>query len=104
MKVTDSDRSKGTSTGINIPKFHGKRGEDNNLCTARLCAVCRIKNAWHIIEPIEEEFKDDKCEARISRKSRNVKKEKASGMIISALGNAPLRIVINGKDDPTRTM
>ena len=30
------------------------------------------------------------------------KKEKASGIIISALGDAPLRVVIDAKDDPAK--
>jgi len=56
----------------------------------RLRAACRMKSVWNVVDPTVSEVDEDVQKAGISLSSN---KQKASAIIISELGNVPLRIV-----------
>lgn len=105
MSESDGDTTRTNST--KIPHFHGKRGEDYGLWRMRLRAACRVKGLWNLIEvstsiPTERDARDSTVDAEQHKFKHNL--EKASGMIISALGNTPLRVVADADDDPAKMM
>lgn len=107
-----ADNDEETST-LKLSRFNGKRGEDYGLWRMRLRAVCRVKGVWKVLE---SNSKSDETEANSSTsdpstpatasasKSTSEKLEKASAIIISALGDAPLRVVMEADDDPVRML
>lgn len=68
----------------------------------RLPATCRLKNVWDVIETCSmlSEVRTSETAPHISRQA--AKLEMASGIIISSLGDAPLRFVFETEDDPAR--
>ena len=72
----------------------------------RLRAICRIKGVWSVVEnkiTTEQSEPSSGTTENVSAATRSTaKKEKASGIIISALGDAPLRVVIEAEDDPAK--
>lgn len=111
--MSESDVESETGSGIKIPRFHGRRGEDYGLWRLRLRAACRIKGVWKVVESSStvSEASGTSSEASgvaiasapvSTRTVANL--EKASGMIISALGDAPLRVVLDADDDPARML
>ena len=112
--MSDTENELGGSTGISIPRFHGRRGEDYALWRHRLRAICRIKGVWNVVNtgmaPSESTQSTNDGDPRVSAEAPKInarvlaKREMASGIIISALGNAPLRVVIDIDDDPARMM
>ena len=93
-----------TST-LKIPRFNGKQGEDYGLWRMRLRAACRAKGVWGVAEPKNfQSGKDSNSEstAATTSSSSTSKKEMASGIIISALGDAPLRVVVEVEDEPAQ--
>jgi len=102
--MTDTETDMDTSTGMKIPRFNGKRGEDYGLWRHRLRAACRIKGVWGVVDATSSAststqgtIPTDTADARTL-----AKREKASAIIICALGDAPLRVVMDVDDDPTR--
>ena len=69
----------------------------------RLRAICRIKGVWIVVEKkvtTEQSEPSSGTTENISAATRSTaKKEKASGIIISALGDNPLRVVIEAEHD-----
>ena len=112
--MSDSENELGSSTSITLPRFHGRRGEDYALWRHRLRAICRIKGVWNVVNTgiasseSTENTNDSNPVASDEAPSINArvlaKREKASGIIISALGDAPLRVIIDIDDDPARMM
>ena len=105
--MSDSDGESNSGTGIKIPRFHGKRGEDYGLWRLRLRAACRVKGVWNVVESSSDSSTatDAASGETDTAPSRNIAKlEKASGIIISALGDAPLRVVLEADDDPKRML
>lgn len=49
MSETDNDTI--NSSGIKIPRFHGRRGADYGLWRHRLRAECQLKDVWRVVEP-----------------------------------------------------
>lgn len=101
--MLDTDGESGGSSGIKIPRFHGHRYEDYGLWRLSLRAACRVKGVWGMVEEKSESASSTSTAADIEMKSsrRLEKIEKASGIIISFLGDAPLRVVLDSDDDPT---
>ena len=112
--MSDTESELGGSTGVKIPRFHGRRGEDYALWRHRLRAMCRINGVWNVVNTgmgpsastQSTNDADPSVSAEVSRINARVlaKREKVSGIIISALGDAPLRVVIDIDDDPARMM
>ena len=105
--MSESDTEMDTNSGIKISRFHGRRGEDYALWRHRLRAACRVKGVWGVVDTsTESSVTTDLTDAervRIDSRTR-AKREKASGIIISALGDAPLRVVMDVDDDPARML
>lgn len=110
------DSESETSTTLKLPRFYGKRNEDYGLWRMRLRAACRVKGVWRAVESgsssetaeqnsesLEQPSTSDQ-QASSSMKCDVEKSEKASAIIISALGDAPLRVVMEAEDDPARMM
>ena len=104
--MSNSEVERESSTSFKIPRFKGKHGEDYCLWRMRLRAICRIKGVWSVVE---NKITTEQCESssttteNISAATRSTtKKEKASGIIISALGDDPLRVVIEAEDVPAK--
>ena len=106
MSDTDVDNSK--SNVLRIPRFHGRRGEDYGLWRLRLRAACRVKGVWHIVsEDTEHSTATSSASTALSDADKHKltsKKEKASGIIISALGDSPLRVVAEADGEPARML
>lgn len=69
----------------------------------RLRAACRVKGVWTVVQDELNEGTDSELAQRVDARTA-AKREKASGIIISALGDAPLRVVIEVDDNPSRML
>lgn len=104
--MSESDADVDTSNSVKIPRFHGRRGDDYNLWRHRLREACRIKNLWGVVHnqnTPSDATQDTPSPSPIDGRTL-AKREKACGIIISALGDAPLRVVMDVDDDPRRMM
>ena len=102
--MVDFDSDGESHSGLNIPRFHGKQGEDYGLWRMRLRAACRVKGVWGVVESTsntDSQSTTATTTTTVSTPSAS-KKERASGIIISALGDAPLRVVVEAEDDPAK--
>jgi len=107
--MSDTDVESDTTSGIKIPRFHGKRGEDYALWRLHLRAACRVKGVWSVVATNADSTAATSTDAASAATTaqaakRLAKREKASGMIISALGDSPLRVVLDVDDDPARML
>lgn len=108
--MSDSEVESDTSSGVKIPRFHGKRGEDYTLWRHRLRAACRIKGLWNVVTSGSEQSSiaattQDTAPSSSQSSSRLLgKREKACAIIICALGDAPLRVVMDVDDNPARML
>lgn len=101
--MTESESEVDFSSGLKIPRFNGKQGEDYGLWRMRLRAACRVKGVWGIVESSSDSNSESTTTSSATTSvTSSVKREKASGIIISALGDAPLRVVIEAEDDPAK--
>ena len=91
---------------INIPRFHGRQGEDYGLWRSRLRAACRIKGVWGLVdkETSSEASSRTTTPNDVEKQKLNSEKEKASGIIISALGDSSLRVVADADGSPRRML
>lgn len=84
-----------------VHRFTGTRGRDYGLWRLRLRAACCLKEVWDVVG----QSLDGNSESASSTgpdPRRMSKREKASGIIISANGDAALRVALEADDDPTR--
>ena len=104
--MSDSEVDSSTTSGVKIPRFHGKRGEDYGLWRLRLRAACRVKGVWGVVDPTSPASSTSEATTGATSEGTRLflKREKASGIIISALGDAPLRVVLEADDDPERML
>ena len=107
--MSESEVEADGTSGIKIPRFHGRRGDDYGLWRLRLRAACRVKGVWGVVESVSGSSTTTTTTTTdvddTVRSTRDiVKREKASGIIISALGDAPLRVVIEAHDNPKRML
>eukprot|EP00171_Calliarthron_tuberculosum_P008425 IDg8425t1 len=112
--MSESDIDTESMSTIKIPRFHGRRGDYYGLWRLRLRAICRVKGLWSVVEagsfhPFEASTTSSAQDAPSSVGApiiakNTAKLEKASGIIISALGDAPLRVVIDADDNPARML
>ena len=107
--MSESEVESDPTNGLKIPRFHGRRGEDYGLWRHRLRAACRVKGVWSVVE----RSSTSQTTSTTTAGARDVttldarttaKREKASGIIISALGDAPLRVVMDVDDDPSKML
>lgn len=61
-------------------------------------AACRVKGLLEVVGKSSKHIHD--CFTVTNSVTSTRKKEKSSGIIISALGDAPLRVVIEAEDHP----
>lgn len=88
-----------------IPRFQERRCEDYVLWHLHLRAAFRVKVVYSILETgsFSSNAATTRTETTITDSDRlSTKLEKASGMIISALGNYSLRVVTVANEDPAR--
>ena len=108
--MSDSEVEANGSSGIKIPRFHGRRGEDYGLWRLRLRAACRVKGVWGVVGSSSTSSSSTTTTTTTTDQesppsARDISKmEKASGIIISALGDSPLRVVLEADDDPKRML
>ena len=104
--MSDLEVERESSTSFKIPCLEGKQGEDYGLWRIRLRAICPTRGVWSVGEKkrtTEQSEPSSGTTENISSATRSTaKREKASGIIISELGDAPLRVVIEAEDDPAR--
>ena len=101
--MSDTDGESSRSSATKIPRFHGRRGDDYGLWRLRLRAACRVKGVWDLVDPFVPTTRSSDTAGQSSTPDGTklkLKMEKASGMIIAALGDAPLRVVAEVDDDP----
>ena len=107
--MSDSEVEANGTSGIKIPRFHGRRGEDYGLWRLRLRAACRVKGVWGVVDSSSSSSSSTTTttttDQEAPQSARDIsKREKASGIIISALGDSPLRVVLEADDDPKRML
>lgn len=106
--MSDFDAEANDSSGIKIPWFHWRRGEDYGLWRLRLRAACRVKGVWNAVESFLTWSVATTTTSSTSEQTRscrdNIKKDKASRILISAAGNSPLRVVLEANDNPERLL
>ena len=103
--MSESEVETDGTSGIKIPRFHGRRGEDYGLWRLRLRAACRVKGVWNVVDfSALSTTTDSTTDIAVASSRHQAKREKASGIIISALGDAPLRVVLEADDDPERML
>lgn len=105
--MSDTEDETGRTSVTKVPRFYGRRGEDYGLWRLRLRAACRVKGVWNLVgnAPSSATSSDATVATTGPDKERmKAKLEKASGMIISSLGNTPLRVVADADDDPARML
>lgn len=106
--MSDIDE-KDFSSGKKLPCFYGKRGEDYGLWRHRLRLACRMKGVWNIVtnECSTSETTETTTAATTGIGaavfSTNMN-EKASAIIISTLGDSPLRVVMDVDDNPAKML
>lgn len=101
--MSDIEVESNRTSASRIPRFHGKRGEDYGLWRLRLRAACRISGVWNLVENgiSGSSATESSCDNSDKDKQKlNVKLEKCSGMIISALGDSPLCVVADADGGP----
>lgn len=104
------DSTEGNSSGLSISRLHGKRVEDYGLWRMRLKALCRLKRVWEVVQKPKTSSSDATAMPSFSistpenQDSASEKVEKASAIIILALGHAPLRVVMEAEDDLARML
>lgn len=78
-------------TSVKVPRFHGKQGEDYALWRLRLRAARRVKGVWNVVSHTctSSTATNGTLELPAESVRYQTKREKASGIIISALGDAP---------------
>ena len=107
--MSDTDSESCRTTILKIPRFHGRRGENYSLWRLRLRAACRIKGVWDLVTE-EASSSSSAASSRSTtitdadKRKLTTKLEKVSGMIISALGDSPLRVVADADGDPARML
>lgn len=112
--MADSDTE---TSSLKLVRFHGKRGEDYGLWRMRLRAACRVKGVWKVVESTSEttsqtslastslEKDSQQPSSSVSVPEKHLEKlEKASAIIISTLGDAPLRVIMEADDDPSKML
>ena len=107
--MSDTETEGASTSGVKIPRFHGRRDDDYNLWRHRLRAACRIKNVWSVVNTGTSDSSasatTETDAATPTPSSRTAaKREMACGIIISALGDAPLRVVMDVDDDPGKML
>lgn len=105
--MSESEAEMGEASVTKIPRFNGRRGEDYGLWRLRLRAACRIKGVWKLVESTSAttlSSSDDTTIMDAQKEKMTAKLEKASAMIISALGDSPLRVVADADGDPARML
>ena len=95
-----------TSVSLRIPRFNGSRTDDYGLWRMRLRAACRVKGVWDAVEesPGDAASSSSTSKAKSGSSKSMKKREKASGIIISGLGDAALRVVMEADEDPSRML
>lgn len=86
------------SAPLKIRWFHGQDNDNYGLRRMRLRATCRIKGVWDAVEPTTEAMSDSSTTSSVDPRLKSTR-EKASGIITSALSDTPLRVVIDADDD-----
>lgn len=99
--MTDSETD--SSLSLKVPRFHGRRSDDYTLWRMRLRAACRVKGVWDAVENSTDCSSDTSSQTTHGTQLK-LKQEKASGIIISALGDAPLRVIIDADDNPSQML
>lgn len=91
---------------MKTPRFLGRRGEDVTLWRNRLRAACRVKTVWNIVNngSASSQTSENIGDVHSDNVRTSAKREKACGIIISALGDTPLRVVMEVDDDPTKML
>ena len=103
--MSESEAESTGSSEIKIPRFHGRRDEDYGLWRLRLRAACRVKGLWNVVDTSSSATSSESTSTTVPDPGRRIaKREKASGIIISALGDAPLRVVLQADDDPEKML
>ena len=121
--MSESEDELGKTSTTEIPGYYGRRGEDYGLWRLRLRAACRVKGLWRICDPSQSETTLNETSSDVQsstvRDANTTSVEKvvvieqgvtieklvkASGLIISALGNAPLVIVAEVDGNPCRML
>lgn len=117
--MSDSDEDASQSSTTKIPRFNGRRGEDYGLWRLRLRAACRVKGVWNLVDTSRVVFASDEISTdgqssfsvnppkvmSVKEKEKRIDKlEKASGIIISALGNEQLRVLAEVNGEPMRML
>ena len=97
--MSDSEVENDGSSGIKVPRFHIRRGEDYGLWRLRLRAACRVKGAWNVVQSDSDLAVSTTTTATGSRTESQIaadalriatKREKASGKVFVSC-NLPAR-------------
>lgn len=101
--VRVSEFQKETNVIFRIPQFNGIRIEDYVLCRMRLGSSCRFTGVWDVAEKPHSDLASSSSATPSSTTLRTTeKREKASAIIIHALGDDALRVVIEVDNNPAR--
>ena len=106
VDTSASEAEEETNINLRIPRFNGSRTDDYGLWRMRLRAACRMKGVWDVVENLsgDSASSTSSTSANPGSPGTSKKREKASGIIISALGDTALRVVMEADEDPAKML
>lgn len=91
-----------TSIGMKMPRFHGRRSEDYGPWRHRSRAARLVKGVWPFVES-NYTFSDAAASSETSPvqfEKISARLAKVSGILISALSDAPIRVLLDMDGEP----
>ena len=94
----------GSSRTSRVPVFNGTSQDDYGLWRLRLRAELRTKGVWKYVNPNTSSSTSSTTSGTTALADNVEVLEKASAIIISSIGDGPLRVIEDVDDDPQKML